>query len=847
MKNSTNIKIGFLFIVINSLLLLGSAQNGVSKLLYSGPILCQKPIISDTVDVKGDHFDENSLLKQFPISNKYFENAQTISSDTNGIFLISSNNQKHAVHFLKTFVSVSKFQKVTMEVKGSGMFVVYINGEKKKDKLSVDSLPKAITFEQSFEPMTYELVIKYLSLPDSNKKDNQLKISIKSEKTIDCINFTLEPQSTFTIYNLQDGKNIRSVATSPNGKYCVVTYSERKDDETIRYAELMDNETGKVLLQNNGYLLEAEWMPKSNLLYFSRKGLQGTELITMDPTNFQMKTIETNLPDGNFSMAPNETTLIYSIKTEAEKEKNSMIRILDNSDRYGQFRTRYHLAKYDLKTGVYQPLTFGYRTTYLSDISHDSQYILFGTSQTDYTKRPFTASNLYRLHLETFKIDTLYENEPYVGGAQFSPDDAQLIISGGPESFHNVGLNIGKEKTANSYDEQLYIFDITTKKVTPITKNFNPSVESYVWNSSDQKIYMKVVDQDCNNIYVYNPVDQKFTKINLPEDVVKSISIASSASAFNFYGQSVSNADRLYFYGGKKPAVKCLYDLSKEKLKNVVLGEVHDWNFISKDGTTITGRYYLPPHFDSTKTYPMLVYYYGGTTPTVRSLEFSYSMHMYAALGYVVYTLNPSGTIGFGQEFSARHVNAWGIRTADEIIDGTKQFFKTHSYIDSSKIGCFGASYGGFMTMYLQTQTDVFAAAISHAGISALSSYWGEGNWGIGYCSVANADTYPWNNQEFFIKQSPLFQADKINTPILLLHGTKDDNVPIGESIQMYNALRILGKEVELIEVEGENHGVADYYKRISWAKTMQAWFAKYLQNDPTWWNEIYPDVKGNL
>ena len=72
----------------------------------------------------------------------------------------------------------------------------------------------------------------------------------------------------------------------------------------------------------------------------------------------------------------------------------------------------------------------------------------------------------------------------------------------------------------------------------------------------------------------------------------------------------------------------------------------------------------------------MIVYYYGGTSPTNRALEFSYSMHMYAALGYVVYTLNPSGTTGFGQEFAARHVNAWGDKTADEIIQGTEQFCK---------------------------------------------------------------------------------------------------------------------------------------------------------------------------
>lgn len=835
----------FLMLIVSILPMMGNAQKEVISYLYHGPIPCIKPIMADSVDVNGATFDENELMKSFPISDKYFVNAQTIGVDTAKYTSFKSDKQKYTIYFFKTYIVADRFVKGKIEVKGNGVFQVYVNGNKKKDKSTFDSLPKAVSFEFGFEPMTYEVVIKYMAKPDSNQVNQQLKVTFSSEKNLDYFNFTTEPIKTFSIYNLQDGKNIRGIEISPNGKYCIVAYSERVDNKTIRYSELIDNETGKLLLQNNGYLTQAHWMPKSNLIYYTRDGLKGKELILMNPVDFQIKIIESNLPEGSFSMALDENTLIYTIKSEAPKEKNGMNRILDNSDRYDAFRTRYTLAKYDLKTGVYQPLTFGNRSTYLYDISHDSQYILIGSSQTDYTKRPFSSNNLYRLNLTTFAIDTLYENEPYANSAQFSPDDTQLLITGAPEAFGKVGLNIGKEPIANSYDNQLFIFDIKTKKVTPITKNFDPSIESAVWNSADQNIYMRVVDKDCNSIYLYNPKSTTYTKFNLPEDVVKEFSVASQAPVFNFYGQSASNADRLYFYGGKKPAAKCLYDLSKEKLQNVVLGKVEDWNFKTEDGTTITGRFYLPPHFDSTKTYPMLVYYYGGTTPTMRTLEFSYSMHMYAALGYVVYTLNPSGTIGFGQEFSARHVNAWGIRTAEEIIQGTKLFFRTHSYIDSTKVGCFGASYGGFMTMYLQTQTDLFAAAISHAGISALTSYWGEGNWGIGYCSVANADTYPWNNKSFFVNQSPLFSADKIKTPILLLHGDQDDNVPIGESIQMYNALRILGKPVEFIEVEGENHGVSDYYKRIYWAKTMQAWFAKWLQNDPTWWEEMYP--KSNI
>ena len=355
------------------------------------------------------------------------------------------------------------------------------------------------------------------------------------------------------------------------------------------------------------------------------------------------------------------------------------------------------------------------------------------------------------------------------------------------------------------------------------------------------------LDQKVNNIQNGNvtitvPANGKIRRLDLPEDVIYNYSLAEAAPVMYYYGQSVSNANRLYSYNTKSKKTQLIYDLSADKLKDIQFGEVHDWNFTSTDGTIIQGRYYLPPNFDASRKYPMIVYYYGGTSPTNRALEFSYSMHMYAALGYVVYTLNPSGTTGFGQEFAARHVNAWGDKTADEIIQGTEQFCKEHSFVNPKKIGCAGASYGGFMTQYLQTKTDLFAAAVSHAGISALSSYWGEGYWGYGYCSVANTGTYPWNNPEFYTKHSPLFNADKIKTPLLLLHGNADTNVPVGESIQMFLALKLLGKTVEFVQVDGEDHGVADYKKRLEWQNTIFAWFAKYLKDEPQWWDALYPE-----
>ena len=424
--------------------------------------------------------------------------------------------------------------------------------------------------------------------------------------------------------------------------------------------------------------------------------------------------------------------------------------------------------------------------------------MIYSTSKENITQRPFSLSSLYLVDLETLKVDTLFHDERFLGGASYSPDGKQLLLTASPEAFGGIGKNCGNHPIANDFDTQAFIMDLATRKIQPITKDFNPTVSPLQWNRGDGCIYFNTDDGDCKNIYRYSPKNNSFEKLNLETDVTSAFTLSEYNPGIAAYiGQSDHNAGVAYLYDMKKKTSRLLADPLK----------------------------------------PIL-----GTTPTTRGISNPYCAQLFASRDYVVYVIQPSGTIGFGQEFSARHVNAWGKRTADDIIEGTKQFCKEHPFVDEKRIGCLGASYGGFMTQYLQTQTDIFAAAVSHAGISDVTSYWGEGYWGYSYNAIAAADSYPWKNPDLFTKQGSLFNADKINTPLLLLHGTVDTNVPIGESIQLFNALKILGKTVEFITVDGENHFISDYDKRIKWHNSIMAWFARWLQDRPEWWNEMYPE-----
>ena len=810
----------------------------VKTLKYAGPYAVAQPWMADSVNIKGEAFDLKQLLDS-PLSFTLLNKGKEVSAAQ----LLA--DKQDALHLASFCVSNTQRTKATIAVEGLEQYRLFVDGE--QVEVNGDKAETILT------PSQHTVVIKYLTRKNASSDKKSIKLTITAANGAPLSVGDATAKRAYNIYDVICAPNYPSVSISPNGKFIVVrkTWVDRKGNNHSM-SELRSSQTNRVMAT---FEENVKWMPSSNKLYFTQKASDSSiageekqdgtlQLITINPLTMEREVLAANIPDGWFQFTPDEKTLIYTLYTEGRKKDAQVYDVKEPDDRQPGWRSRSYLAKFDLASGVLQPLTFGYHNVYLSDISADSRYLLIGKSEERLTKRPTTLNSYYRLNLNDMSVETLIEKGEFLNSAQFSPDGKSILVSASPEAFNGIGKNVEEGQTPSMIDTQLYLMTLADKKVRPLTRDFNPNVLSTEWSKVDGNIYFTAEDKDCVHLFQLNPKSGKFTLLKTPEEYIKSFSLASSAAEMAFSGQSASNADRLYKMNTKALKSQLVDDLSARELKDVELGECKAWNFVNSRGDTLCCRYYLPPHFDAAKKYPMIVNYYGGCSPTSRMFQSRYPHHVYAAMGYVVLVVNPSGATGFGQKFSARHVDTAGEGVAEDIISSTQAFCDEHAFVNRKKIGCIGASYGGFMTQYLQTKTDLFAAAISHAGISDHTSYWGEGYWGYSYSEVSMANEYPWTNKHLFVDQSPLYNADKIHTPLLFVHGTADNNVPVGESIQLYTALKLLGRPTAMVLVDGQDHHIIDYEKRLKWQNTIFAWFAKWLQDDASWWTEMYGDEK---
>jgi dipeptidyl aminopeptidase/acylaminoacyl peptidase len=743
------------------------------------------------------------------------------------------------VLYLAAYLEPSRWLKTTLDIHDTNLGVsVFLDGSLIKAKLLKDK----ITADLELTNEKHLLVLKILLLKGLKFK---FKASLEKENPFqnEPIAISLTPHHKTDTGNILNVIEVTRVLVSPDGKRAAVSLNkaDKKTGKRKSWLEILDTSTGNRVFssQNFGKISGFKWMGSSAAFSYTITQESSTAIFQYNLDSNNQEVILKDIKNfSDYWWAPGSSFLVYCTY-EKEDNGDNYKYIEDIPDRAADSDYRYSMFIHFPNGGATHRISGKEQNFNPAAVSPNNQYILLTKNEPDYKNRPYIKKSYYLFDMKKMSVKLLLEGN-WIDRVTWSPDPGKLLIEGGPSAFDGLGRNLAKEKIPNDYDTQAYIYDLNTQKATAISKEFNPAISEASWSSSDNTIYFVAIDKADIGVFKYSLKSKQYRRLDTQVDVVEKIGFAAKRDIAVYWGSSAVVPHKLYLLNLSSGKASLLKDYNQENFKYTKIGTVKEWNFKSPGGKIITGLIHYPSDFNPGKKYPCIVYYYGGTSPVTRDFGGRYPKDWYAANGYIVYVLQPSGTTGFGQEFSSVHVNDWGKVTSEEIIAGVKQLIKEHRYIDPLRIGAMGASYGGFMTQYLAASTDIFAAYISHAGISSLTSYWGVGDWGYTYSGIATADSFPWNRKDIYVGHSPLFMAERITKPLLLLHGAVDNNVPPGESYQMFAALKLQGKEVELITFKDQSHWILDYKPRLHWMRTIIAWWDKYLKNQPEHWEHLY-------
>lgn len=831
--------------------------------LIAGPVVQHMPAFAAVENIRGETFG----LRQFmdgeflkiadfrPSAGERLSARQgaslrwqltNLAEDGNlsGFESPSAENRMHT-WYVATNLVTNRWTESTLSVKTPHPVALYVNGQRAAVKHSMESQddePGSLSHNLKLEQGSHRIILKYVM--DS---ETETPASLSTTLTFDemyegAFSSGTQPYGPLSLRHLTELPETRSVSISADGNYVAVMLREARPDNNTweNWIELRDFESGNTVQTWRGgmNITGMNWSKKDYVFtYTTREAGKGTiwKVNLNEGSHTAILRDVENL--GGHQWGPENAFILYTI-TERPDANNSGVSRLDGMhDRYPTWRHRSQIYRLDPASGSSERLTAGLLSSQIHTISPDGNTLIFSRTHVDYSERPFTKVELLSMDLNTLETEQLIK-APWIGGASYSPDGNRLLITGSPNAFGDAGRQI--DGLANDYDTQAYLFDPSTGDVTGFTRDFDPSVNSALWGHDGRYIYLTTTDRSFVNVYRYDTRNNRFEKLDTGVEVTGSFSVAENARRAAYIGNGINDPHKAYTFDLRRDRSRLLHFAASDEYDRIRFGTSRDWTFTTAAGSEIDGHVYYPPQFNADESYPVIVYYYGGTTPVNRSFSGRYPMELYAAHGYIVYVLQPSGAIGYGQEFSERHINDWGIRVSGEIIEGVEKFLEAHPYADGDRVGAIGASFGGFMTQLVITETDMFAAAISHAGISNITSYWGDGFWGYLYSSVASANSYPWDSPEIYVDQSPIFRANQINTPLLLLHGMSDTNVPPAESTQLYTALKLLGRDVEFVQIDQQDHHIVDYNKFILWKNTIISYFDRYLKDEPQWWEEKY-------
>jgi dipeptidyl aminopeptidase/acylaminoacyl peptidase len=409
--------------------------------------------------------------------------------------------------------------------------------------------------------------------------------------------------------------------------------------------------------------------------------------------------------------------------------------------------------------------------------------------------------------------------------ATYSPDGRWIAF----QSMRRGGFEADRNR--------IFLYDRQEESSAELTVGLDQTTHAATWSNDSKSIYFDSEYAGTQQAYEITISDRRIRQLSrgpfdfhirsrLPgRDMI--LVTQSSMLRPNELALIATNAT----VADQDTTIATLTDLNDELIAGMTLPSVSERWVTATDGKKIHNWVITPPNFDAAKTYPLLVYCQGGPQGQIgQSFSFRWNFHLMASQGYVVIAVNRRGLPGFGREWNDQISGDWGGQAMQDILAATDSML-TEPYVDTSRVGAVGASFGGYTVYWLMGNAENrFAAMIAHCGVFNLESMYGATeelffvDWDLGGAYWKSQAT-----QKKYDLFSPHRYVGNWKTPLLVIHGEKDFRVPVTQGMEAFTAAQLQGVESRFLYFPEEGHWISKPQNGVLWARVFYQWLDQHL------------------
>ncbi len=629
-------------------------------------------------------------------------------------------------------------------------------------------------------------------------------------------------------------KSIGDVQLSPDARYITYSITSRQDvgrpSSTIWLHDVRTG-TSTQLVAGSG----ERWSPDgSHIAYFGRRGGR-SGLIVVQPdgrdARFLADVRGTNHPlpssGERLSWSPDGSAIAFVSATagpesaEASGDPIVITRYLykptasEGMTRFNDNR-RSHIFIVSVATGEVRQVTDGRFYEHSIDWSPDGAEILFVSNRGPDPDRFFNY-DIFAVSVNQGTTRRLTQTENAEYRPNWSPDGRTIAYQG-----TRRGLT-SSETTME--DTHIWLMNADGSGRREVGSAIDNRQGAPRWSADGRSIYFTVQEHGSVGLHSVDADGGNHTVVIGEPGAVGGWSVAGSGTvAYAFH----SAGDLAQLNLGDGGQVRQLTDLNRQLLESRQVAEMESLRFVSFDGQEVEAFFTHPLGRREGSKHPMITMIKGGPHGQ-RGPRFDHKAQVYAAQGWAVLTVNYRGSTGYGQAFADAVFRDQNGGEAKDVMYGVQAALRRHDWIDRDRLGIEGGSYGGQLTNWIITQTDMFAAAIPIAGISNLISF----NYMAYYHDYLAVEfgAYPHQDDlmDLLWERSPLKHVARVRTPTMLVHGENDNDVPIAEAEQFYIALHDVGVPAVMVRYPREGHGVRETAHVVDLIDRSVAWYRKHF------------------